>query len=167
MGHLQGDVGMREFGMIFSDIFFLATTYRALIRSLTCSGYTHHQYSDQKNMLTFGMGTYIVMVNLCFALPDSKLATTIKSLKMHYIDNLLIMDATHTIRLGGWYEPGLHINVPTPRNLVNQALGIVGVHLFPFPVQVQVGVLVLPQHARPFHNALNLANWYTGCVWSW
>ena len=40
---------------------------------------------------------------------------------MHYIDNLFIMNATHAIRLSGWYEPGLHIKIvtngPTPRNL--------------------------------------------------
>ncbi len=59
------------------------------------------------------------------------------------------------LRLGGFFEPGLHVNGPTPQNLVLNA----GVVLIPPPVPVPAGGL-LPQFTRPkFFEPSELADW--------
>jgi hypothetical protein len=68
------------------------------------------------------------------------------------------MDVTNELRLGGFFEPGLHLNGPTPRNLVLPHAG----QLVPPPLPVQAGALVIPRNTRRSQNAQNPGHWMTG-----
>jgi hypothetical protein len=153
----HGDLSVLD-SLRLKELIFEATTYRALIRSLTLVGFIHHQYSVRRKDNATALGTYYAMTNLRFALPYSKLATTVKGMKMHYMSHLFVMDQTVELSLGGFFEPGLHINGPTPRNLVMNA----GIQLVPPPVQMPAGGFILPQNTRLSQNALNHMNWLTG-----
>ncbi|PIL24475.1 hypothetical protein GSI_14229 [Ganoderma sinense ZZ0214-1] len=74
-------------------------TYRQLIDLLRADGFVHHQYSDYRHPNITAWEAYNAMVNLVYMEPFSKLATTVKGMKLHYISDLNLLDATNEVRV--------------------------------------------------------------------
>ncbi|KAM5538026.1 hypothetical protein V8D89_008223 [Ganoderma adspersum] len=111
-------------------------TYRELIARLREDGFLHHQYSDHRNLNVAAWDAYQTMVNLTYIDPPSKLATTVKGIKMHYISDMNLMDASNQVMLGG--NASQRLQGPTPRALVHQLVGV-GHHLTQVPQHVPQG----------------------------
>ncbi|TCD64271.1 hypothetical protein EIP91_004310 [Steccherinum ochraceum] len=116
-------------------------TYRKLLKKLKEDGYHHHQYSDHCKMNIPAIEAFQDMIELALITPDSKLATTIKGMKMHYIDDLALLDVSQEVMLGG--NVSTHLTGPAPRELVHRLVGA-GQNLNPPPVPVPQGHPGLP-----------------------
>jgi hypothetical protein len=60
------------------------------------------------------------MVHLRAIHPSSKLATTPKGMKMHYIPDIHALDRTEDLQLGGFFSPGLE--GPAPSELIESLI---------------------------------------------
>ncbi|TFK47239.1 hypothetical protein OE88DRAFT_1666604 [Heliocybe sulcata] len=144
-------------------------TYRAAILHLEANGFRKHQYSDFRRDGTSLLNTFLTMITLRVMAPPSKLATTLKGVKMHFISDMTICDQTRELRLGGRYARALE--GPAPAALVQSLTGQFANHvppvmpLNPQPVPTPValaaggGVFERPKHTKTSQNA-NLANSY-------
>lgn len=130
-----------------------ARTYSQIIARLTEEGFEQHQYSDYRCEDTTGVATWTQMVSLALIRPPGKLQTTLRSLKMHYIQHLNEMDVTNQLQLGGELSPQLL--GPTPVGLVAQVPDGL---LDPVPV-VPGPDFVRPAHTRPSAMADNRFNY--------
>ncbi|KAF9060768.1 hypothetical protein BDP27DRAFT_1162551, partial [Rhodocollybia butyracea] len=128
-----------------------AATYRVIVKLLKTAGFVFNQYSDYK-MLTTGLYAYNVMVILRFVLPPSKMATTLKGIRLTQF-NLAApqFDPTVHLQLGGFFSPVLM--GPTPRNLA------MNINLLIPPVPVPAAIFVKPKGTTATPAALNPANW--------
>lgn len=97
----------------------LGMVYCRIIQALHRAGFHRHQYSDYCHPHTAALHTYLTMVNLRLELAPSKLATILKSIKIHHIPDIATMDQTHELLLGGHYSQ--HLYGLTPRDLVEDA----------------------------------------------
>ncbi|KAI0259053.1 hypothetical protein BC834DRAFT_834230 [Gloeopeniophorella convolvens] len=96
-----------------------SATYRAIISSLRDRGFTRHQYSDYRRPNTSAVQAWLAMLGLRFIEPLGKFASTLKGIKSHYIDDMMVMDQTYAIVFGGPMSRALL--GPTPRNIVVRA----------------------------------------------
>lgn len=126
-----------------------SNTYRELLKVLRANGFVHHQYSDQRQDNITALFTFLTMLRLVIILPLDKLPTTIKGLKMHYIDDMALFDVTDEVRLGGNVSPRL--SGPAPRGLVHNLVGAGHLLLQPPGPVPQEHPGVPPRHTR--HNA--------------
>ena len=76
------------------------------------------------------------------------------------------MDVTNELRLGGFFEPGLHLNGPTPRNLVLPNAG----QPIPPPLPVQAGgsllFLEIPAHPKMLRTLSTGCLTWVGIWWA-
>ncbi|KAF8315929.1 hypothetical protein DL93DRAFT_2096569 [Clavulina sp. PMI_390] len=93
-------------------------TYKELITMLQDHEFDQHQYSDYRNDDTSGLFTFVVMLGLRAIRPPNKIATTLRSMKMHYINSLDIWDQSIQMRLGNIWSPNLEPDSIAPRALV-------------------------------------------------
>jgi hypothetical protein len=127
-----------------------ARTYETVIDYLKQLGFNQAEYSDYHHPFIHPITVYIFMlVGLPLVLPPSKLATTIRRLKMEDHNPWQFYDVTPLVQLGGPASPALF--GPTPLNL---CLGVLAQ-----PVQIPPAPFALPDHTRQSHNSLNRNNW--------
>lgn len=137
-----------------------ARTYARLINFLTAAGFIHHQYSDRVHERCSAMYAYMTMVRLRRMQPYSKLATTLKAIKMHYIPVWNICEHAEQLQLGGFYAPGLE--GPAPRALtirLDQNLQAVGHPGIPWGMIQVPPPFVRPQDTSNTPQANNVQNW--------
>ncbi|TFL03141.1 hypothetical protein BDV98DRAFT_565458 [Pterulicium gracile] len=142
-------------GTIYSD---------RIIPHLNNRGFFENQYSDRLNPHTTPQHAYLAMVELRALTPLSKIATTLKALKMYYLPNENIMDQTEELKLGGYFSRGLEGIAPA--QLANSLRHVynythpVQQHLPPFvTVPGPPALFIRPVHTRNTPAANNHANW--------
>jgi hypothetical protein len=100
------------------------------------------------------------MIGLANIAPPAKLATTLRGLKMHFIDDMDVCDATEDVKLGGFHSQQL--GGPAPRALVTRLQAQFEAQ-FPGQNFVPFGninlPLILPVATRETPASLNPQNW--------
>jgi hypothetical protein len=149
--------------MIIIDLIHLSVdkTYKRLLRRL-CeqAGFRHHQYSDYYREDVTAIQAFWVMVRLRRIAPRSKLATTLKGLKMHHIPDWNICDQTREVQLGGFYSRVLQ--GPAPARLVdnlNNARLAEGLPAVPVAGIIQPPPFVRPVDTQGSDEANDPNNW--------
>ncbi|KAJ6469808.1 hypothetical protein C8R47DRAFT_958720, partial [Mycena vitilis] len=121
-----------------------SVTYRQIKRRLAANGFVRDQYSNWLRFNTTAPATYVRMVMLESILPEHKISSTIRRLRMAKHDSLNLMDVTASIRLGGAWNNSLR--GPVPSGLVGPVQHLIN----PVPVAgVPPGTVLPPIHSRP------------------
>ncbi|KIK56762.1 hypothetical protein GYMLUDRAFT_61804 [Collybiopsis luxurians FD-317 M1] len=131
---------------------YRANTYRAVIRHLNAAGFARNQYSDYSNPNAGPLHTYWTMVSLRFALPPTKMATTLKKIKISLVLDEPTWDQTDHLQLGGHFSDMLE--GPTP-----QILAFSAILAIPPQPYLPGQPFNRPRHTRPSPAANNPANW--------
>ncbi|OSX58440.1 hypothetical protein POSPLADRAFT_1067476 [Postia placenta MAD-698-R-SB12] len=132
-------------------------TYCELLKWLRANGFVHHQYSDHRKDNVMAVIAFLTMIQLVTIPPFDKLSTTIKGLKMHYIDDMALLDVTDEVRLGGNVSPQL--SGPAPRGLVHNLVGAGHLLLQPPGPVPQGHPGVPPRHTRRNAASRNVNNY--------
>jgi len=123
-------------------------------------GFRRHQYSDYRADQIFGAQAWISAITLKFINPPMKLETTILGLKVHYYDNLHLLDLTMNIRIGGALSTILEGPIPEFLFPENPAFEVLGIHGGP-PVHPNPNNFQRPKYVRQSPNSTNPANYLT------
>ncbi|KAI0329525.1 hypothetical protein GY45DRAFT_1415757, partial [Cubamyces sp. BRFM 1775] len=136
-------------------------TYQELIGNLTEFGFHQHQYSDYCCPNTAAEYAFVTALWLSSICLPSKLSTTVRGLKIHYISDLNLLDITCHVKLGG--NVARKLAGPAPRQLAQrlefQAIQA-GQNLSAPPQPVLPGHPGVPPFAtRRNQQTLNVANY--------